>query len=44
MFKINILYAKLIPTVTQNGVNISFILAVEHIEQTTHNRLGKAFH
>ena len=44
MFKIDILYAKLIQTDTQNVAKISFILAVEHIEQMTHNRSRNAFH
>ena len=35
IFKIHILYAKLIQTDTQNGANISFIIAVEHTEQIT---------
>ena len=33
MFKIHILHANLIQTDTQYGADISFILAVEHIDQ-----------
>ena len=44
MFKIHILYAKLFQTDTHNGTNISFILAVEHIEQITHNRSRNVYH
>ena len=36
MFKIYILYAKLTQTDTQYGANITFILAVEHIEHIAH--------
>ena len=44
MFKISILYAKLIHTDTQNDANLSFIKAVEHTEQITNNRSRNAFY
>ena len=44
MFKIHILYAKFIQTDAQNSANIAFTIAVEHIEEITHNRSRNAFH